>query len=153
ASEAAAAQLDSTVSPEEAERQWLLQRLGPLVGLEAASSAERQELFTAWQRFLEGLAAARPTGLVFEDLHWADEALLAFLEHLAEWSQSVPLLILCTARPELHENVPGGTGVMRNATPSSVPPLSEQETAELVAHLITTTVLSPELEQAVLLRA
>ena len=146
----AAAKLDSAVSLEEPERQWLLQRLGPLVGLEAASSAERQELFTAWQRFLEGLAAARPTVLVFEDLHWADEALLAFLEHLAEWSQGVPLLILCTARPELHEKHAGWAGGMRNATTINLPPLSEQETAELVAHLITTTVLSPELEQAVL---
>ena len=45
--------------------------------------------------------------LVFEDLHWADEALLAFLEHLAEWSQGVPLLILCTARPELYEQQAG----------------------------------------------
>jgi predicted ATPase len=39
--------------------------------------------------------------IVFEDLHWADEALLVFLEYLAEWSQGVPLLILCAARPEL----------------------------------------------------
>ena len=152
-SETAAAKLDSAVSPEEPERQWLLQRLGPLVGLEAASSAERQELFAAWQRFLEGLAAARPTVLVFEDLHWADEALLAFLEHLAEWSQGVPLLILCTARPELHEKHPGWAGGMRNATTINLQPLSERETAELVAHLITTTVLGPELEQAVLIRA
>ena len=42
-----------------------------------------------------------PTVLVFEDLHWADAALLSFLEHLADWSQGVPLLLLCTARPEL----------------------------------------------------
>src|SRR4051812_43747943 len=64
--EAAAAKLEAAVSPEEQERQWLLQRLGPLVGVEAASPAERQELFTAWRRYLEGLAAARQTVLVFE---------------------------------------------------------------------------------------
>ena len=33
------------------------------------------------------LAADGPTVLVFEDLHWADPALLAFLEHLADWAQ------------------------------------------------------------------
>ncbi len=151
--EVAAAKLEAAVSPEELERQWLLQRLGPLVGVEAASPAERQELFTAWRRFLEGLAAARPTVLVFEDLHWADEALLAFLEHLAEWSQGVPLLVLCTARPELHEKHPGWAGGMRNATTINLQPLSDQETAELVSHLITTTVLSEELERAILERA
>ncbi len=34
---------------------------------------EREELFTAWRRFLEHVADERPTVLVFEDLHWADE--------------------------------------------------------------------------------
>ena len=47
-----------------------------------------------------------PTVLVFEDLHWADEALLAFLEHLADWAEGVPLLVVCTARPELYERHP-----------------------------------------------
>ena len=92
-------------------------------------AAERQELFTAWRRYLEGLAAARPTVLVFEDLHWADEALLAFLEHLAEWAEGVPLLLLCTARPELYERHPGGAGGIRNATTINLPPLSDGETA------------------------
>ena len=151
--EVAAAKLEAAISPEEPERPWLLQRLAPLVGVESASPAERQELFAAWRRFLEGLAATNPTVLVFEDLHWADEALLAFLEHLADWSEGVPMLLLCTARPELHEQHPGWAGGMRNATTINLPPLSDQETAELVAHLITTTVLSPELEQAVLERA
>ena len=151
--EVAAAKLEAAVSPEEPDRQWLLQRLAPLVGVEADSPAERQELFTAWRRFLEGLAAARPSVLVFEDLHWADEALLAFLEYLAEWSQGVPLLILCTARPELYERRPGWGAGQRNAQTINLSPLSEQETAELVSHLITTTLLTQELEQAILERA
>jgi len=151
--EVAAAKLDAAVSPEEPERQWLLQRLAPLVGAEAASPAERQELFTAWRRFLEGLAVSRPSVLVFEDLHWADEALLAFLEYLAEWSQGVPLLVLCTARPELYERRPGWGAGQRNAHTINLSPLSDQETAELVSHLITATGLSHELERAILERA
>ena len=31
---------------------------------------------------------------VFEDLHWADEAMLAFLEHLADLAEGVPLLLV-----------------------------------------------------------
>jgi class 3 adenylate cyclase len=151
--EVAAAKLEAAVSPEEPERQWLLQRLAPLVGIEAASPAERQELFTAWRRFLEGLAAARPSVFVFDDLHWADEALLGFLEHLAEWSQGVPLLVLCTARPELYERRPGWGAGQRNAHTINLSPLSDQETAELVSNLTTTTVLSHELERAILERA
>ena len=44
--------------------------------------------------------------LVFEDLHWADEAMLAFLEHLADRAEGVPLLVVGTARPELFERHP-----------------------------------------------
>jgi class 3 adenylate cyclase len=151
--EVAAAKLDATVSANEPERQWLLQRLAPLVGVEAASPAERLELFTAWRRFLEGLAATRPSVLVFDDLHWANEALLTFLEHLAEWSQGVPLLVLCTARPELYERRPGWGAGQRNSHTVNLSPLSDQETAELVSSLIPSTVLSHEFEQAVLERA
>jgi class 3 adenylate cyclase/tetratricopeptide (TPR) repeat protein len=151
--EVAAAKLSAAVSPDESEKQWLVQRLSPLVGVEAASPAERQELFTAWRRFFEGLAASRSTVLVFEDLHWADEALLAFLEYLAEWSEGVPLLIVCAARPELYERRPGWGAGLRNAHVINLSPLSHQETAELVSHLVSATVLPSELEQAVLEQA
>ena len=50
--------------------------------------------------------------LVFEDLHWADDSLLAFLEYLAEWSQGVPLLLLCAARPS-------STSVGRRGAPAN----------------------------------
>jgi class 3 adenylate cyclase len=151
--EVAAAKLDTAISPEEPDRRWLLQRLGPLVGVEAAAPAERQESFTAWRRFFEGLAAARGTVLVFEDLHWADEALLAFLEHLAEWSQDVPLLVLCAARPELFERRPGWGAGLRNAHTINLPPLSDRETSELVSHLVSQVTLGLDLEHAIVERA
>jgi class 3 adenylate cyclase len=150
--EVAAAKLDAAVAPDEPERQWLIQRLAPLVGAEAAP-AERQESFTAWRRYLEALAARRETVLVFEDLHWADEALLAFLEHLAEWSEDVPLLIVCTARPELYERRPGWGAGQRNAHTINLSPLSHEETAELVSALAAQNLLDPELREAVLERA
>jgi class 3 adenylate cyclase/predicted ATPase len=151
--EVAATKLDAVVSPEEPERQWLLQRLAPLVGAEAASPAERQESFTAWRRFFEVLAAARGTVLVFEDLHWADEALLAFLEYQAEWSQGVPLLVLCAARPELYERRPAWGAGLRSAQMINLSPLSDQETGELVSHLVSSVVLGEELERAIVERA
>jgi hypothetical protein len=65
----------------------------------------------------------------------------------------VPLLVLCAARPELYERRPGWGAGQRNAHTINLSPLSDQETAELVSHLIRTAILSPELEQAVLDRA
>ena len=66
--------------------------------------------FAAWRRFLEGLAEQRPLVLVFEDLHWADDGLLDFVDHLVEWATGVPLLVVGTARPELLERRPGWGG-------------------------------------------
>ena len=105
APDVATAKLDA-VLPEGEERPWFRQRLLPLLGIEATSTAEREELFTAWRRFLEHIAEQHPTVLVFEDLHWADDAMLAFLEHLADRAEAVPLLIVGTARPELFERHP-----------------------------------------------
>ena len=143
----------AAVLPEGDEREWFRQRLLPLLGIEATSSAEREELFTAWRRFLEEIAEERPTVLVFEDLHWADEALLAFLEHLADLAEGVPLLLLGTARPELYERHPDYATRLRNATPITLAPLSHEETARLVSALLETTVIPAELQQPILERA
>ena len=99
------------VAADNDERDWLRSSLAPLVGAsDMVASSERDETFTAWRRFVEGVAAQRPLILVFEDLHWADDALLAFVEHLVDWTAGVPLLVLCTSRPELFENHPGWGG-------------------------------------------
>jgi class 3 adenylate cyclase len=69
----------AAVIAEGSERDWFTARLAPLVGArvpEEAGTAEREESFTAWRRLLEALAAERPLVLMFDDLHWADTALL-----------------------------------------------------------------------------
>ena len=149
----AAAKLDAAVAPGEQDREWLTRRLLPLVGVEPSSPAARDEAFTAWRRFLESIAAERPAVLVFEDLHWADEALLAFLEHLADWSQEVPLLVVCTARPELYERQPGWAGGKRNTTTVNLAPLTDEETARLLAALLHATVLPAPVQALLVERA
>ena len=64
-----------------------------------SSAATAAEAFAAWRRFFEALAEQRPLVLVFEDLHWADDGLLDFVDHLVDWATGVPLLVVCTARP------------------------------------------------------
>ena len=106
---------------DERDRDWVLRHLRPLVGLEAAASASgesgRVEAFAAWRRFFEALAEDGPTVLVFEDIHWADDALLDFIDLLADRAGAVPLLIVCTARPELFERR-RVTGVAARRTPA-----------------------------------
>jgi class 3 adenylate cyclase/tetratricopeptide (TPR) repeat protein len=135
------------------EREWLNASLAPLVGAGAAPAAERDESFTAWRRFIEGIASERPLVLVFEDLHWADDALVAFVEHLVDWSTDVPLLVLCSARPELYERHPGWGGGKRNSNTISLSPLGADETARLLAALLQKAVLPAETQRTLLERA
>ena len=44
--------------------------------------------------------------LVIEDLHWLDPTSLELLRTLAEQGAGMPLLLLCTARPEFHASWP-----------------------------------------------
>ena len=150
--EEALAKLDQAIPELEPDRAWLKARLAPLVGA-GGEPAAQEESFTAWRRFLDGLAAQNPTVLVVDDLHWADEPMLAFLEHLADWSAEVPLLLLCTARPELHEKHPTWAAGVRNAQTINLAPLSDDETATLVALLLERTVLPGATQQALLDRA
>ena len=131
--EALEAKLEA-VLPEGEDRAWFRQRLCALLGLEAAK-AEREENFTAWLRFLEGLAASRPTVLVLEDLHWADDALLGFLEYFASHVADVPLFLIATTRPELFETHPSFVAAGR-VNRVVLEPLTERETETLVASLV-----------------
>jgi len=153
--EQAAEKLSSSIHAvieDASEREWLEARLAPLVGLnpEAAGAAERSESFAAWRRFLEIVAATRPLIVVFEDLHWADAAMLEFVEHLVDWSTGVPLLVVCTARPELYERERSWGGGKRNSTTISLSPLTGEETARLLSALFGQAVLPAETQAALL---
>ena len=151
-SEVAAGKLEA-VLPEGSERPWFRQRLLPLLGIEASSQAAREEFFAAWRRFLEHLAEERPSVLVFEDLHWADDAMLDFLEHLADRAEGVPLLVVGTARPELFEHHPEYANGLPNATRINLAPLTRDETARLIAALLESSAIPAEIQQPILDRA
>jgi class 3 adenylate cyclase/tetratricopeptide (TPR) repeat protein len=141
------------LAEDEREGDWLTRHTRPLVGLEGAERTEREEAFAAWRRLLEAAAEQRTLVLVFEDLHWADDGLLDFVDHLADWATTVPLLIVGTARPELLDRRPGWGGGKRNALTLSIGALSDDETAQLLQRLLDRAVLDANTQQAVLQRA
>ena len=154
-----AAKLDAAVGAvagDPSEGEWLKARLAPLVGLAtgAESSASRGESFMAWRRFLQLVAARRPLILVVEDLHWAHPALLEFLEELTDQpGQEVDLLVVGTARPELLERHPGWGAGRPNASRISLAPLSDEQTARLLAALLGQSMLPVEVQSLLLERA
>ncbi len=148
----ATAKLDAYL-PEGDGRAWLRARLLPLLGIESGQSPSREESFTAWRRFLEDIAEGGPLVIIVEDVHWADEALLAFLEHLADWARGVPMLVVCTARPELYERHPGWGAGLSNQTSIRLSPLSDIDTARLVSALLEQSVLPAETQRLLIERA
>jgi class 3 adenylate cyclase len=140
---------------DETEATWLETHLGPLVGLAAdeAGADRRGEAFAAWRRFFEALGEDRPLVLVFEDLHWADDGLLDFVDHLVDWLTDVPVLVVGTARPELLSRRPAWGGGKANGTTISLAPLTDEETAQLVHVLFDRSVLPADVQSALLDRA
>jgi class 3 adenylate cyclase len=121
------------------------ERLGPreilalALGLDVAGDlhplAARERLYEAWVDFLEELAAERPAVVVIEDLHWAEDPLLDLLERIARDVHG-PLLLLCTARPELLGRRPAWGGGRRNASLLWLEALSPAEASALLGQLV-----------------
>ena len=159
ASEEARAKLHSAARgalSDPAEVEWVEGHLHSLVGLGGklgVGSDRRSEAFAAWRRFFEALAARRPLVLVFEDLHWADDGLLDFIDHLAEWASGSPLLTILTARPELLERRPGWSETRDNALTLSLAALTDDETSVLVRSLLEENVLPERARSALLAQA
>jgi len=120
--------------PDPAERSWIEASLLALLGVEAAGGSE--QLFGAWRTFFERLAGTGPVVMVFEDLHWADGGTLDFIDHLQEWSRTVPLLIVTLARPELLDRRPDWGAGKRSFTSVYLEPLPEDTMRELLAGLV-----------------
>jgi class 3 adenylate cyclase/tetratricopeptide (TPR) repeat protein len=129
------------------EGRWVAARVARAVGF-APGAASIEEIQLGVRRLLEAAARRRPLILVIEDIHWAEPTLLDVLEHVAGHARGVPLLVVCTARPELltrRSTSPVADVVRLN-------PLSERESVTLLEQLDPTAELDAE-ERARLLAA
>ncbi len=115
-----------------ADRDWLKPRLAAVLGTGKAPPGGRSELDAAVRAFFEGVAKQGPAVMIFEDVHWADEAMLDFIEELTKWWRDQPIMIVSLARPDLIERRPNwGTGG-HNVISLSLGPLNDAQMADLV---------------------
>jgi class 3 adenylate cyclase/tetratricopeptide (TPR) repeat protein len=118
------------------EREWLEPRLAHLLGLAERTAPDREDLFSAWRLFFERLAEKGPTILVFEDLQWADDTLLEFIEYLLEWSRSFPIFVLTLSRPDIADRHPSWGAGKRDFTSLFLEPLAPAAMSELLGGLV-----------------
>jgi class 3 adenylate cyclase len=127
--------VEQLVGKEEAET--VAENIAILLGFETKATApDRDSLFQSVRIFIEAGARDEATAFVFEDIHWADSALLDLIELLAARLHDLPVLLLTTARPELLDMRPGwGGGLLAyNALP--LEPLGGSDAAQLALHLL-----------------
>jgi class 3 adenylate cyclase/tetratricopeptide (TPR) repeat protein len=135
----ALAKLRATIEehmPDADEREWVEPRLQHVLGLTDRVAPDREDLHSAWRLFFERMAETGPVVLLFEDLHWADAALLDFVEYLLDWSRSHPLYVLTLSRPELGERHPTFGTRIRNSTALTLEPLDDEAMDSLLQGLV-----------------
>jgi class 3 adenylate cyclase/tetratricopeptide (TPR) repeat protein len=112
-----------------------------------------REIAWAFRRLFEITAVDRPLLFVFEDIHWAEPALLDLLEYLGMWIRDLAVLVVCLARPELFDRRPTWGGGRVEAHRMNLEPLSREESATLVGELLAIDALPVQVREVILDRA
>lgn len=129
----------------------LVEMLTPLgIDPETVVASTPEETRGAFRRLLETRAADRPQVVVVDDLQWAEPVFVDLVEHVADLSRGVPILVLCIARTELLDARPNWGGGKLNATSLLLEPLGPEECRALVDGLVGEFSLDAELRERIL---
>jgi serine/threonine protein kinase/tetratricopeptide (TPR) repeat protein len=107
-----------------------------LAGILQDAKQVRGRAFHYASQFFQRVARTSPILVFLDDLHWADDGSLDFVDHLARECAGCPLLVLCFARPELLERRPAwGEGQQAHAR-LNLQPLTKRESRQLVEEIL-----------------
>ena len=122
--------------PDTDERASLEEPLLHLLGIGDVQSKETGHLPVAWRTFFERIADVAPVAMVFEDLQWADDGLLDFIEELLAWSRGHPIYVITLARPDLLDRRPNWGAGQRSFTSLALAPLADDDMRFLLDGLV-----------------
>ena len=105
------------------------------LGLDAPADEAIHLLFTM-RMLVEHLAERQPVLLVFEDVHWADDALLDAIDYLVSHVRDARVVVLALARPEFLEAGRTWGGGMVGHTTLPLEPLSGDDAKAVAAALL-----------------
>ncbi|MFN2538490.1 MAG: AAA family ATPase [Mycobacteriales bacterium] len=109
--------------------------LASLVG-QHRGEVTRGDLTAAISRLIEKVARERPLVVITEDVHLADTALTTLVKDVLRRLDGVPVVAICTARPELHEVRPDWGQGLRHVVGITVRPLPEEQARQLAQYLL-----------------
>jgi predicted ATPase len=130
------------------ERQDAAVRVGSLMGLSSGTYSKDELLWSVGALFAS-MASRRPLVVVFDDVHWAEDVFLDLIERVADTSADVPLLIVCSARPELLDGRSGFLADRSNASRVELSDLTRADAATVIGNLAGGLRLPPSLEDRI----
>jgi predicted ATPase/class 3 adenylate cyclase len=110
----------------------------------------KDELFWAVRAILQQLVRRRPLVVVFDDIHWAEPTFLDLIEQILDASLGVPLLLVCAARHELHEDRPSFAAGRRTSSQIELGELSPEDSGLVVRNVLGEASLPGPLSQRIL---
>lgn len=114
-----------------------------------AASVEAVQLF-----FATLTADNVPAILILEDIHWADAASLRVLKAVWKSSAQIPLLVVCTTRPQLFAEYPTWFVENEQTLKVDLPPLSTTQTSKLIKQIFRKIpAIPPQLQTELIDRA
>jgi DNA-binding SARP family transcriptional activator len=122
----------------------------PLERLPPAEVADRLAL--AWPMLASACAARAPALFLIEDLHWSRPELLDMIEHVVTRARG-PLVLLVTARPELHDARPSFGTSGGDFSTIAIRPLGEEHSQMLLERLLGDHAQDPGTRRELLARA
>ena len=103
--------------------------------LEDAQQIRERALYAATQIF-KTMMQEHIVFILLEDIHWADEGSLDFIEHIAGECFQCPLMIVCLARKTIYERRPTWGAVLPTHIKINLNQLSEQDSHKLVLEIL-----------------
>jgi class 3 adenylate cyclase len=101
----------------------------------ADGGASSEEIAWAFRKLFERLASDEPLIVVLDDIHWAEPTLLDLIEYVSTFAHDVPLVVLCSARPDLLEVRAAWAAPSANSSLLILDPLGDDEAEALVDEL------------------
>ncbi len=118
------------------DRNWIEGWVAGLLGVADLPTGSRSELLSALRSLFQHIARRGTTVLVFEDLHWADDAVVEFITDLVDRSTRAPILVIALARPELLDRHPGFGSQQRASIKVALAPLHHDDMRAVVGEYL-----------------
>ena len=125
--------VDALLEQDEDIARYLSLLLG--LGVDNAAS-DGQHLRFGMRRLFERLAVDQPLLLVFDDMHWADEALIELVDYLTTHLRESRIVLMVLARPEFLDGRKAWGGGLQASTSILLEPLTTEEASEVVSTLL-----------------